>query len=392
MEQNESNPLKPQPTGGLKLMTVFIAVLALHVVVIGGFSIWHLLYQPASDADLAVDKTHKSKIVSDSSLGDLPATDTASTDKTATPASTTDSAVSAASTTDTTATPTATSTAEVTPSPTDTPASGTTVVNVPTAPTPLTTPSTPTMADDDASSAAANPPVATPAPVHVATHPTVMTPDSTLAPPSDTTASTTPAAEEPATTPVVANGVPYTVKKGDSLARVARRHHITLAELRSANSLTSDRLHIAQVLVIPNRASKTPAVATTTKPAATTTAPAESEATDAMPAATTPTPEKHSIASAVLPKHTHKLAAATPKHVYTVVKGDTLTKIAKRYHTTTSALVAANGLANAARLSIGQKLHIPHEHSAATSTAEDSRPIDAEPHGSTRAQLANNLP
>ena len=44
MEPNENNPLKPQPTGGLKLMTVFIAVLALHVVVIGGFTVWHLLY------------------------------------------------------------------------------------------------------------------------------------------------------------------------------------------------------------------------------------------------------------------------------------------------------------------------------------------------------------
>ena len=34
MDNKDSN-MKPQQTGGLKLMTVFIAVLALHVLVIG---------------------------------------------------------------------------------------------------------------------------------------------------------------------------------------------------------------------------------------------------------------------------------------------------------------------------------------------------------------------
>ena len=57
MDNKES---KPQQTGGLKLMTVFIAVLALHVLVIGGFTVYHLM-SSGGDADLALDKTHKLK-------------------------------------------------------------------------------------------------------------------------------------------------------------------------------------------------------------------------------------------------------------------------------------------------------------------------------------------
>src|SRR6202042_3742834 len=58
MDNNSS--MLPQQTGGLKLMTVFIAVLALHVLVIGGFTVYHLM-SSGGDADLALDKNHKLK-------------------------------------------------------------------------------------------------------------------------------------------------------------------------------------------------------------------------------------------------------------------------------------------------------------------------------------------
>ena len=58
MDNNDS--IKPQQTGGLKLMTVFIAVLALHVLVIGGFTVYHLMGS-GGDADLTQDGTHKLK-------------------------------------------------------------------------------------------------------------------------------------------------------------------------------------------------------------------------------------------------------------------------------------------------------------------------------------------
>ncbi len=55
MENNDSN-IKPQSTGGLKLMTVFVVVLALHVVVIGGMTTYYLLKGGSADTDLVTDK------------------------------------------------------------------------------------------------------------------------------------------------------------------------------------------------------------------------------------------------------------------------------------------------------------------------------------------------
>ncbi len=87
---------KPQQTGGLKLMTVFIAVLALHVLVIGGFTVYHLMGS-GSDADLTLDKNHKLKadgtLVTETTAPDATAADktadaTASTDTATTPSST----------------------------------------------------------------------------------------------------------------------------------------------------------------------------------------------------------------------------------------------------------------------------------------------------------------
>jgi len=93
------------------------------------------------------------------------------------------------------------------------------------------------------------------------------------------------------------------------------------------------------------------------------------------------------MASTVTPKHSHHTAA---HHLYTVVKGDTLTKIARRYHTTTSAIMAANSIPNASRLSIGEKLHIPsHESRAAATASQEAAPEQPEAHSSAKGQLAN---
>jgi membrane-bound lytic murein transglycosylase D len=48
-KQPMENDTLPNQTGGLKLVTVFIAVLALHVLVIGGISVYHLLKSPNLD-------------------------------------------------------------------------------------------------------------------------------------------------------------------------------------------------------------------------------------------------------------------------------------------------------------------------------------------------------
>jgi LysM repeat protein len=83
------------------------------------------------------------------------------------------------------------------------------------------------------------------------------------------------------------------------------------------------------------------------------------------------------------------------------MKGDTLTKIAHKFKTTPTAIMTANNITDAARLSIGKKLKIPSQESrSATNTApppamapaattQESQPSQTPAKADTTAQLAN---
>jgi LysM repeat protein len=128
----------------------------------------------------------------------------------------------------------------------------------------------------------------------------------------------------------------YTVRSGDTLSVIARRHGVSIATLAQANNLTNpNALRIGQVLTIPSAAGSS-AVA----------APVIS-----APAATTP------AAPAAAPA-----APVTAGGYYTVAKGDTLSGIARRHGTTIAKIMQANRMttAQAHKLSIGQKIIIPN--------------------------------
>jgi LysM repeat protein len=343
MENPESN-LKPQPTGGLKLMTVFIAVLALHVIVIGGFTVYHLLSAAGGDQDLALDKNHKdAKVLSDGAVsGDLPTGDAGSTDKTV-PAST---------------------------PPVDT--ATTTPPATPAAPVTDTTPAPAPVADAETVPAAS---ATAPTPSGPIQHGPVISPPESLAPSAPVADSSSMAASP--STPDAApatDGTPYVVKKGDSLAKIARLHHVSLAKLKASNSLSSDLLHIGQKMVIPDRTM-----------------------TASAPASTTPAPEMDNMTAPAdvtmpAPRPSHTMAKTTSgHHLYTVVKGDTLIKIARRFKTTPTAIMTANNMTDAARLSIGKKLRIPAgEMRSAAASAPISTPSEQpETKPGPKGQLAN---
>ena len=71
-----------------------------------------------------------------------------------------------------------------------------------------------------------------------------------------------------------------------------------------------------------------------------------------------------------------------------MVKGDTLIKIARRFRTTPTAIMAANNLTDAGRIGIGKKLKIPsgESRSAATSVPASA---PAESKAVPKGQLAN---
>ena len=391
MENNDGN-IKSQQTGGLKLMTVFIAVLALHVVVIGGFTVYHLMSGGGADVDITLDKTHKDAKPDSTAMADGSTPDVnkpASTDSASAPAST-------ASTPDTTSSSDATS-APIQPpvqKPAAPVATTTTPAPVMTAPTPsvVTTtspaPVTPTPA-----------PVApTPAPIaHTPSTAMTMTPSvppsaiSSLAPPPEPTLSlaapapmnTAPLATAPIDSEPVASGpvhMPkktsaspahevassheaasshaseavakkefYTVKITDSYKKIAKAHNITVAELKEVNHIKDNTLHSGQKLIIPL--------------------------------------SRTSVAKTGSGSTTNLAASGTVSHhhYYTVEKGDTLAYIAHKFNTTKAAILAINDINTSARLTVGTKLKIPasKETRSAGTAVPKTRPVQVQAQQST---------
>jgi LysM repeat protein len=155
---------------------------------------------------------------------------------------------------------------------------------------------------------ASNPPVVVP-PVSTNVAPVVIPP--------------VPLAVEPQ---ALAGGSEYTVVKGDSLAKIAKKNGVSTKALQAANpGVVPTKLKIGQKLTIP-AGGKTSADATA--------APAVAGG-DSSGGAT-----------------------------YTVKSGDTLTKIAKAHGTTAKAIQSANGLTTT-KIKVGQKLKLPVKAEAA---------------------------
>ena len=138
----------------------------------------------------------------------------------------------------------------------------------------------------------------------------------------------------PADTGLAAGGAEYTVAKGDSLAKIAKKSGVTLKALEAANpTVVPTKLKIGQKLVIPAGG----------KPSA--------------------------------PAGTDASASAASDNggfeTYTVKSGDTLHKIAKAHGTSVKAIQAANNLTTTA-IKVGKKLKIPSK--GATAAAAPSAP------------------
>ncbi len=276
MDNNDS--MKSQQTGGLKLMTVFIAVLALHVVVIGGFTVYHLM-SGGSDADLtSTDKTHKGMTAADGTLPDPSQGDKSS----ASTSSTTSSSETAAAPANSTApesdqaAPIAITSSPATTAPTTpAPASPASTITTPAAPAAVTSTPTPTVAPAPALAPVPTLTLNTPKPLQL-TPPAEVADQSqatgpispSLMPPPDvapvsaplTTLAPGPVHMPPAVSSTVAPKLErehehqqiYVVKITDSYKKIAKAHHVTVAQLKEANHIKGDTLHTGQKLVIPS--------------------------------------------------------------------------------------------------------------------------------------------
>ena len=147
-----------------------------------------------------------------------------------------------------------------------------------------------------------------------------------VAPVANTPVVTPTPAPQPAALPppVEAAGSEYVVVAGDTLAKIAKAHGVSVKALEAANpGVDPKKLKIKQKLVIP----------------------ASSKSAEAAPAA-----------PAVL--------ADAGGDSYTVKSGDTLSKIAKAHGTSIKAIEAGNNLSTT-KIKVGQKLKIPAKAEAA---------------------------
>ncbi|MCP4358798.1 MAG: LysM peptidoglycan-binding domain-containing protein [Chloroflexi bacterium] len=136
----------------------------------------------------------------------------------------------------------------------------------------------------------------------------------------------------------------YTVRWGDTLYSIARRHNTTVNDIVAINNIPNPNLiYVGQVIEIPDGSNPPPTSPPTT-------------AVPPLPTATAP--PGGSI-------------------TYVVQPGDTLYAIARRYGTTVNAIAAANNIANPNLIYVGQVLIIP------TGSNPPPQPTATPPPGST---------
>src|SRR6516165_2614973 len=159
-------------------------------------------------------------------------------------------------------------------------------------------------------------------------------------------------------------GTAITVAAGETIDTIARRHGVPASVIMQANSITAPAtIYPGQRLVIPRY--KSSRVATAPAP---------------RPAVPTPAP-----------------AASPPGNgsVHVVAAGDTLSKIAHRYHKSVNEIAKANNIQPTATLNVGDRLTIPGAQpspvkASASTAAAPAKPVaSAAPKEAEPAQNAN---
>jgi LysM repeat protein len=160
----------------------------------------------------------------------------------------------------------------------------------------------------------------------------------------------------------------HTIRPGETLASIAAKYHTTVAALAAANGINrANRIFVGKSLVIP--APRAAPITNTQLTGGHVVKPGETLRGIAA---------AYGLAPSVLASYngivdgrlyagarlllqspgTYAPAAGGDGH-YTVARGDTLSRIAGRFHTSIAALVAANHLSNANLVRIGRVLVVP---------------------------------
>lgn len=132
----------------------------------------------------------------------------------------------------------------------------------------------------------------------------------------------------------------YTVRKGDTYAKIASKYGVSVNSLKSWNHKSSNMLHIGDKLVVY------------------VSAPGRGNYAQTKTTATSTTASKPTTTASSQQKSSTVTKSSSSASYHTVQSGDTLWSISQRYGTTVDDLKSVNGLTSS-RLSLGMKLRIP---------------------------------
>ncbi|HGG9801900.1 TPA: peptidoglycan DD-metalloendopeptidase family protein [Neisseria meningitidis] len=151
----------------------------------------------------------------------------------------------------------------------------------------------------------------------------------------------------PSYAPVDINAATHTIVRGDTVYNISKRYHISQDDFRAWNGMTDNTLSIGQIVKVKPAGYAAPkAAAVKSRPA--------------VPAAAQPPVQSAPV----------DINAAT----HTIVRGDTVYNISKRYHISQDDFRAWNGMTDN-MLSIGQIVKVkPAGYAAPKTAAVESRP------------------
>ena len=154
----------------------------------------------------------------------------------------------------------------------------------------------------------------------------------------------------------------YTVAKGDTLYKIANQFGVTVNDIITANNLKSNTLQIGQKLSIPILKQENIEYYVQSGDSLWSIARKFNTSVDEIKKLNNLTTNLLNINQRLLiPKETDNNISEEQKYYeYTVISGDTLYSIARKYNTTVNELLSYNNLSSTA-LSLGQKIKIPIE-------------------------------
>lgn len=159
------------------------------------------------------------------------------------------------------------------------------------------------------------------------------------------------------------SGNTYTVVSGDSLWSIAQKFNTTVNELKRLNNLTSDNLSVGQVLIVSGATTPTEPPTTNTYTVVSgdslwSIARKFNTTVDELKRLNNLTSDNLSVGQVLIVSGTTTPTEPPTTNTYTVMSGDSLWSIARKFNTTVDELKRINGLTSN-NLRIGQVLKIP---------------------------------